>query len=454
VVNLDNLYETYSEQCPFAVLTQIAIRGLLGDLNDVFEANRTRQYEREAEFADIAFAVAQVALRFAGNFNQAYKAQEKKLGISRQCFYDKLKATELTISSAVVAKSAERATEAQEAIGFVPWQVLAGYRVFSIDGNHLQESEKRLKPLRDCIDAPLAGITVARLDHQRMLFDRAYLLEDAHAQECSTRSQIADDLEPGNLLMADRHFCLLQFFKDIAEAGAAFVIRQHGRFRGVLKGKRRKIGKTATGVVFEQEIWTTESGEQRMRRITIELYKPTKKGETEVHLLSNLPAEVDAIEIADLYLVRWEIETSFYHLTTSLTCELKSVASPKAALFLFCVAMMAFNIRQVLFAALYAAHDDEEVEAVSNYQISLEISQYTNGMLIVLNDEAWAKLIPDNMPDIAAELVRIASSIDLSRYKKGKAPPKKKKPKKPKPKRKKTHVSTAKLLRAAKAERP
>lgn len=75
-------------------------------------------------------------------------------------------------------------------------------------------------------------------------------------------------------------------------------------------------------------------------------------------------------------------------------------------------------------------------------------------MLIVLDDEAWNELIPDNMSDIASELVRIASSIDLDRYKKGKAPPKKPKPKKPKPKRKRTHASTAKLLAAANEKGP
>ena len=455
-MSLDKLVETFSAKCPFAVLTQIVIRGVLqDDLNEVFEANRSQQYEREVAFADIAIAVAQVALGFSENFNQAYKAHKQDLGVSRQSFYDKIKATELAISSAVVGKSAERAAEMQEALGFVPWEVLPGYRVFSIDGNHLQESDKRLKALRDCYDAPLAGVAVARLDHQRLLFDRTYLLEDAHAQECSTQDLIVDDLEPNDLLLADRHHCVLSFLKGIANADAAFVIRQHGRFQGVLKGRRRKIGRTTTGVVYEQEIWTGEGSDaQKMRRITVELDKPTKKGETEVHLLSNLPDEVSAIEIAELYLVRWEIETSFYHLTTSLTCELKSVGHPKAALFLFCVAMMAFNMRQILFAALYAVHDEEEVEEVSNFQVSLEISQCTSGMLIVLDDEAWSQLIPDDPYEVASELLRIAKSIDLSEYKKGKAPPKKKKAKKPKPKRKRTHVSTAKLLHEAKQKTP
>lgn len=455
-MNLDKTFETFSAKCPFAVLTQIILRGLLrDDLNQVFEENRSQQYEREVSFADLAMAVADVTLGFSENFNQAYGALKEELGVSRQSFYDKVNATELAISSGVVSKSAERAVEMQEALGFVPWEVLAGYRVFSVDGNHLQESEKRLKALRDCHDAPLAGIAVARLDHQRLLFDRAYLLEDAHAQECSIQDLIVDDLEPNDLLLADRHHCVLSFLRGIDNADAAFVIRQHGRFQGVLKGKRRKIGQTTTGVVYEQEIWTGEASDaQKMRRVTIELKKPTKKGEAEVHLLSNLPDNVGAIEIAELYLVRWEIETSFYHLTTSLTCEVKSVGHPKAALFLFCTAMMSFNVRQILFAALYATHDEEEVEEVSNFKVSLEISRYTSGMLIVLDDEPWSQWIPNSPSDLASLLLRVAETIDLSEYKKGKAPPKKKKDKKPKPNRKRTHVSTAKLLRAAKEKTP
>jgi IS4 transposase len=82
-----------------------------------------------------------------------------------------------------------------------------------------------------------------------------------------------------------------------------------------------------------------------MHRTTVELDQPTRDGKTSIHLVTNPPAEVGALSIAEAYHHRWETEGGFYYLTTTLTCELASVSQPRAALLLFCVAMLAFNIR-------------------------------------------------------------------------------------------------------------
>lgn len=450
------LMDVFVGKCPFAVLTQLAIRGLVqDDLDQVFRDNAQRQYQKNVLFSDLAIAVSDVVLQLSGNFNQAYEQHKKTLGVSKACFYDKINHIETNISEALVRRIAERAAHMQDQLDYVPWDVLPGFTVFSVDGNHLTEADKRLAPLRDIQDAPLAGTIVARFDHQRQLFDRAYLLEDAHDQESSTQGRIAEDLDAGDVLVADRHHCVLGFLRDIDQRGAFFVIRQHGRFKGVLVGKRKKVGRTDRGVVYEQKIRTSDSPDaQVMRRITIELSSPTQKGESEVHLLTNLPSEVSAESVSQLYLVRWEVETGFYYLTTSMTCELKSVSHPKAALFLFCSAMLAFNVRQVLLAALYAEHPDESVLQVSHFQVSLEVSKYTDGMLAVMSEEIWSELLPSSPSELCMELRRISRGVDLSSYKKSVRGPKNKKPAKPKRDRPKTHASVAKLLKAAKSKTP
>lgn len=449
------LFGKFTSKCPFAVLTQAVIRSTIEDgLDDVFEAERSQQYNSEVAFSAVAMAVADVTLQHSDNFNQAYKQHRQQLGVSSQSYYDKIKATELPVSAGVVKFSAERAAEMQDELDFVPWETLPGYRVYSIDGNHLPATEKRLEPLRDVHDAPLPGTVVARFDHQRQLFDRAYLLADAHAQESTTHDQVLADLQPGDVLMADRHHCVLGFLKGIDEAGAAFVIRQHGRFKGVLIGQRKKIGRSETGVVYEQEILTSEKPDAlKMRRITVELDQPTRDGDTAVHVLTNLPATDDAITISNLYRLRWEEETGFNYLTTTLTCELATVSHPKAALFLFCMAMLSFNIRQVVFAALFAEHEDEEVAEVSHFHVSKEISKFTEGMLVAIDEAMWDELLPGTTKGVAEFMRRIARSIDLKKYKKSRRGPKIKQAKK-RPHRKKDHVSTAKLLAEAAIQRP
>ncbi|MDA1051447.1 MAG: hypothetical protein O3C40_13335 [Planctomycetota bacterium] len=145
--------------------------------------------------------------------------------------------------------------------------------------------------------------------------------------------------------------------------------------------------------------------------------------------------------------------TGFYYLTTTLTCELASISDPQAALFLFSMAMMAFNIRQVVFAALYAEHDEASVSEVSHHAISVEISRYTDGLLVVLDDSFWRRLLAGSSCDLAARLREFSRAIDLSRYRKSRRGPKKKVIKPPRT-RKKTHVSTAKILKQAAQETP
>jgi IS4 transposase len=449
-VSDSKLLDRFLKKCPFAVLTQVAVRGVIGEEFDrIFEENRSQQYERTLAFSAMATAVADVVLRFADNFRQAYATHKENLSVSLTSFYNKINATELQTSEAIVARSAERAAEMQDQLGFSPWEVLPGYNVYALDGNHLTESDKRLQPLRLLHDAPLPGTAVVRLDLQRQLFDRAYLLEDAHAQESTVLDRVLEDLQAGDVVMADRHYCILRFLSRADEKGVYFLIRQHGRFKGVLVGKRRKIGRTATGTVYEQMIKTTSAADALvMRRITVELDKQTRDGETVIHLLTNLPGSVDALAVADAYRHRWEEETAFFYVTTTLTCELASVGNPQAALFLFSMAMMAFNIRQVVFAALGAEHGQKLVNELSHHALSVEVSRFTDGMLVVLDDAFWKRQLGSTIADLAKTLRAFSREIDLKRYRKTTRGPKKQVIKPPRT-RPKTHVSTAKILNEA-----
>jgi hypothetical protein len=441
------LLSKFIAKSPFAVLTGLATQAVVeSDLDQVFEEHREKQYTRRAKFSAVAMAVADVALGFSENFNQAYTASRKNLGICLQSFYDKINHTEPGVSEKVVEVSARRATGLQDALGLKRRKILPSYRVFGIDGNVLAKTDKRLGVLRDAKGAPLPGKVVARFDLQRQLFDRAYLLTDGHAQESDTCDRVAADLVPGDVIVADRHYCILRFFERIAAAGGHFVIRQHGRLKGVLLGKRKRLGRTDTGVVYEQEMRLSQQEDAPVvRRITLVLDKPTRDEASEIHVLTNLPAEVDGREIVQVYRLRWEEERAFHVLQMTLTCELASVAHPQAALFLFCLAMLAYNIRQVVFAALFATHPAEQVAEVSHFKIAEEVRRYTDGMLVVIDEAMWERLLPSTERGVVAMMRSIAEKIDLSAYKKSHRGPKKKKPHRSRNVASR-HVSTARLL--------
>ena len=53
-----------------------------------------------------------------------------------------------------------------------------------------------------------------------------------------------------------------------------------------------------------------------VRRITVKLNQPTRDGDTQLHILTNLPPRAaDAWTVADLYRKRWTIGTMFQELT-------------------------------------------------------------------------------------------------------------------------------------------
>lgn len=437
---------------PLAVMTRSIVGVLMGDrLDRLFDENRSRQYSDTIKFSTVVMSVAEIALGTVKNRNQAYLKYKEELQTSAVAYYGKLNRTEPSISEAVVRYSAERAGELLNELDFQPWQVLPGYRCFSLDGNHLQKTEKRLTETRGLCAAPLPGTIVARYDHQTAIFDQAYLLEDAHAQEASVLDRVVEDLLERDLVIADRHFCIVRFMLKLAARLGCFVIRQHGRLHGRLLGKRRSVGRIDSGMVYEQAMEICDGDETLVvRRITVELNEPTRDGAMEIHILSNVPAEDgSACKLADIYRQRWEIENAFYVLTMTLNCEMKSNCHPRCALFLFCIAMLAYNCRQVQLAALYAEHEQEDVDRMSPYQVALDIVSPMEGMLTAINQEEWDNQVPHDPRGIAAFLRRVSRHVDVRSYRKSVRGPKK-----PAPKRKRckagTHVSTHRLLQTRK----
>ena len=252
-------------------------------------------------------------------------------------------------------------------------------------------------------------------------------------------------------IIADRHYCIVAFLNEIAIKGSSFIIRQHVRLHGKLIGDRKMLGRSNTGVVYEQQMrLSSDEDALVVRGITIELYELTQEGEAVMHILTNLPPRVCGKGIAEQY-DRWEVETGFYYVRMCFNGELASMGHPHAALFIYSLTVISYNILQVILAALFATHEQEEVNSISGLYISKEIANVIPGMLIALDDEYWEQRLSDGTRKAASLLKQIAKEIDLSRYRKSQRKPKDKRNGKQKVKKKPnarhSHASTAKLLR-------
>jgi len=179
----------------------------------------------------------------------------------------------------------------------------------------------------------------------------------------------------------------------------------------------------------------------------IQLHQPTRHGDREVAILTHLPPSVaDAKTITKLYLKRWNIEGMFQVITDTFNCELNTLGYPKAALFVFCMAVVAFNLLSTVKAALKSVHGVGKVEAgLSDYYLVEEVQATYRGMAIALPAPVWSPLVQMSLTEFAQTLKQWASFIDLKRFC---SHPRQKNKKKPKPTYdpKHPHRSTARLL--------
>ena len=177
------------------------------------------------------------------------------------------------------------------------------------------------------------------------------------------------------------------------------------------------------------------------------LYQPTRDGETQIALLTNVSSDAaSACALADLYRSRWLIEGAFQELAEHLSSEINTLGYPKAALFGFCIALVASNVLSVVKAALRSVHGLAKIEEeVSGYYIADEIAGTYRGMLIAIPVVHWTIFSVLTEVELVAVLRELAGRVRLSAFKKHRRGPKKKPPRRSSNKRE-PHVSTARLI--------
>ena len=286
------------------------------------------------------------------------------------------------------------------------------------------------------------------------LVTQVFPCEDGHAQERALLGEVLPRIEAGELWLHDRNFCTRDFLCGHVARGAFFISRQHQKLPWEALSELRPAGRVEPGKVAEQQVRVCDSAGKgyTFRRIRLELDEPTRDGERVIYLLTNLPRQAArAKAIARLYGKRWTIERAFQDLEGHLHSEINTLGYPQAALFGFCVAVVAYNARAVVFAALRAVHGAQTIDhEVSGYYIANEIAETHRGMMIAIPEEHGQVFAMMSAAVFAATLLQLAHKVRLRAFRKHPRGPKK-----PPPKRyssaQQPHVSTARLLLARKA---
>jgi len=451
---LGKKFESFVQASPVSVM----VRGVLerafapAHLDALFERTAQVGYTRELLFSATVQLMSEVVLGVSPSVHAAYQDAAEALPVTITAVYDKLQGIETAVSAALVRDSAQQFAPLVQALAGQARTLLAGYQVRILDGNHLAGVQHRLAELRRLRAAGLPGLSLVVLDPQLMLMMDVILEPDGHTQERSLLSRILPLIQPGELWIGDRNFCTLGFLFGVVRREGCLLVRQHGLLQGVLLGKRKSRGRTDTGRLYEQtmRLEDPQTGQSlQVRRITVDLDEPTREGETQIHLLTNLPVgDANARQVAELYLRRWTIEQAFQDLTVALVCELNTLGYPKAALFGFCLALVAYNAVSLVQAALRAVHGAERIEQeVSWYHLCLHLAKVYSGMMIAIPTKHWAVFRELDNESLAQLLIDLAGRIDLRRFRKHPRGPKKPRPVRQRAKHN-THVSIARLLAA------
>src|SRR4051812_8806877 len=447
------VFDAFAQGASIPLMTQAAMENALNPrlLDRLFEDTAQRQFTRDLLFSSVVGLMSVVVCRVRPSINAAYQKGAVPIPVSLRALYGKLARLEPPVGAALVRLTAGRLAPVITAMrgGRTPY--LEGYRTRILDGNHLPGSEHRIKELRTLRAGALPGHTLVVLDPDLMLVVDAIPCEDGHAQERSLLDQVEATVRPGDLWIADRNFCTTGFVFGVHRRGGRFVIRQHAStLHYTLVGKRKARGRIDTGAVFEQTLRATDDAGEvvLLRRVTVVLDKPTRDGDTEIHLLTDVPArDAGAKVVAGLYRRRWTIETAFQEMEETLNGEINALGYPKAALFSFCMALVAYNIMATVKAALRSAHGEAAVEALSGYHLAEEVRMCHRGMMRALPKDEWVEFQEMSPSELGQVLVDWARATSLSEYAKSTRGPKKPKPAKQSGAKIK-HVATSKILKA------
>jgi hypothetical protein len=169
--------------------------------------------------------------------------------------------------------------------------------------------------------------------------------EDGHAQERSLFRTLLQTAQAGEVWIADRNnFCTREFLTELDGRGAFFVIREHQGLPFEIVNSLGAEHRLDTGRVAEQRIGLVDTHAQvhKCRRLRLKLNEATRDGETLLYIVTNLPRHTASTDcVSTLYQKRWRLETAFQHIEAYFHSEINTLGYPKAALFGFCLALVA-----------------------------------------------------------------------------------------------------------------
>ena len=461
------LVDRFAKAAPVAVMVRGALDQILSDekLDAVFENHASRQYVRKLAFSACFWLMVEVVTKAKPSIHAGYEDAKEDFDVTVQSVYNKLNRLELRVLENLVSKTAGDMIACAKAMKLQLPKLVPGYVCRLLDGNILAGTEHRIKELRRTNAAALPGRSVCFYNYQYRMIDDVVLDKNGHAQDKSQIDSLLERVNPGDCIIADAGFCTQKMMFGISQQQACFILRKPSNTAVELVGKRKRIGKSETGILFEQDgiLHCKNKSSIHLRVITLERFEPTESGKMEIVFLTNLPKKVSGICVAQAYRRRWRIENTFQDLAQVVESEVSTLGYPSAALFGFVVGCAIQNVIALTEHALHKASQKQPVrksnstsstnassayeeKRLSRYRIALEIKTVTPGMEIAITSANWTQEIGTMTPqELSQWMLSIAKHAKLADYETYRWSPKREQPKRASGNRG-NHLATAEII--------
>jgi hypothetical protein len=208
-----------------------------------------------------------------------------------------------------------------------------GFRVCALDGVRMDVADTKAN--RDAFDRPRSASGDSSWPQALLvvLFDVANRLAfEARVVSCrisekTIAREILDCLSKEDLLLLDTGFYGIPFLRAVAETGARFLcpVPRHVRFRDC--GKKRRQGAVLEYRAFMHARLKLSNGSTRVARMEVRVIEVDRPGHSTRRYVTNLPENIPASEIVQVYPERWKEEMAFDEIKTVL-CQGPAGAPP------------------------------------------------------------------------------------------------------------------------------
>jgi Transposase DDE domain len=385
----ENFSATVLSKLPLADGVWRILRFTLADswLDDLWNRERGRCYEKVIEFSTLARLVGEALTQHGGSGRQAFeRGQESNtLPVAISSAFEKLGNLPLPLSQGLLEEGTLRLEEIlpeKSAVDSFPlaacWK---GHEVFGVDGKAIKHVKRLLKPLRGLQAGILGARASVALNLRTGMAVSMIGHLDGEAGEGSLTEGLLSKMAAaaGNkpwVVVLDRLYCNLRFPHLVLAAGGHFLTRYCSNTHFVADPARQpQESRDARGQRIVQE-WgrlgkSAGSRALYVRRITLHL-----AGGKEISVITDLLNET-AYPPEDLlatYRKRWGIEKVFHQITDVFSLKNLIGTSPRAVLFQLSFCLLLYNTLQVLRAHL-AFHQECEAEKISNEKLFYDLKR-------------------------------------------------------------------------------